>query len=254
MDKPQHLHFPLPDLDLEFVEGGTFDMGDETGDLWDICHPVHSVAVSSFYLCQYPVTQRLFEHVMGTNPSRFKGEKRPVETVSWDDAKAFIDRLNSLETVKNQLLENGLSKAVFRLPTEAEWEYAARGGIYSQGYTYAGSDKLKQVGWYDENSGYETHDVGQLLANELGLYDMSGNVLEWCEDWFDGEFYEKCHIKGLAENPVNRVQGDYRSLRGGFYFNNAEFCRPACRDNSSPDYHSDSIGFRLCLSLQSVGG
>ena len=250
MDKPTNLHFPLPDLDMVFVEGGAFDMGDATGDLPERCRPVHPVEISSFYLCQYQVTQRLYQQVAKADPSRFKGEIRPVEQVSWEEANAFIQQLNQLDAVKKPLSNNGLSGYAFRLPTEAEWEYAARGGIYSQGYDYSGSDKLKQVGWYDENSKDETHDVGLKLASELGLHDMSGNVWEWCHDWFDAKYYEKCQANGLVKNPTGADKGDDRSLRGGSYFYDAVGCRPSYRYWDTPGRRGDGIGFRLCLSPQ----
>ena len=253
MDKPTNLPFPLPDLDMVFVEGGRFDMGDATGDLHERCRPVHPVEVSSFYLCQYQVTQQLYQQVAKASPSYFKGEKRPVEQVSWDDVQTFIGQLNNLDVVKNYLFEKGMVNHSFRLPTEAEWEYAARGGIYSQGYDFCGSDKLKQVGWYDENSNNETHNVGLKLANELGLHDMSGNVWEWCHDWFDEEYYEKCKTKGLVKNPTGADRGGHRSLRGGSCFDFADYCRPTYRRRRRPDRRSTDIGFRLCLSPQSVG-
>jgi formylglycine-generating enzyme len=246
---PPALYFPLPGLRLCYVEGGTFRMGDEIGDLPDRCRPVHEVKVSTFYLGQHPVPQALWEAVMGENPSGFKGENRPVEKVSWFDTQGFIKKLNAMEAVRGYLRQQGLPDATFRLPTEAEWEYAARGGIYSQGYLYAGSDKLKQVGWYDKNSGNKTHEVGLLLPNELGLCDMSGNVWEWCEDWFDEKFYEKCQAQGVVENPVNREEGSNRILRGGGYFNVPLGCRPAYRVGFTSGDLID-VGFRLCLSLQ----
>ena len=187
---------------MMLVEGGQYMMGDDNGE-YDREKPAHPVEVSSFYLGKYLVTQQLWQAVMDENPSSFKGENRPVETVSWDDAKRFIKKLNVA------------TKQPFRQPTEAEWEFAARGGIYSQGYTYSGSDKLKQVGWYRDNSNRETHDVGLLLANELGLYDMSGNVYEWCEDRFDEKYYEKCQREGTVKNPVGPDEGVRRVLRGG---------------------------------------
>ena len=195
----------------------------------------HPVKVSSFYMAKYPVAQALWQAVMGENPSRFKGENHPVESVSWNDSKDFIEQLN-----------RATGKA-FRLPTEAEWEYAARGGIYAQGYAYAGSDKLKQVGWYYENANGETPDVGLLLANELGIHDLSGNVLEWCEDdWHDS--YKNAPKDGDAP-----VRGGTRVIRGGSYFDSAETCRPAFSIRLTPDNRYYFLGFQLVLPLQSVG-
>ncbi len=177
-----------PSFEMIYVEGGDFMMGNDRA-IYEWEKPAHPVKVSPFYMGKYQVTQALWQAVMGNNPSNFKGENRPVEQVSWLDVQDFIKKLNLVLPEGNR---------GFRLPTEAEWEFAARGGIYSQGYDYCGSDKLKQVGWYTENSNKETHDVGLLLANELGLYDMSGNVFEWCEDWFDEKFYEKCKKGGWS--------------------------------------------------------
>ncbi len=244
---PPDLKITLPDgfsFDLMYVEGGEFDMG---GDEYDDERPIHRVKVSSFYMGKYQVTQRLWETVMDGNPSNFKGENRPVETVSWLDAQKFIKKLNK-ETDK----PTGLSGQAFRLPTEAEWEYVARGGIYSQGYTYAGSDRLKQVGWYNENSTNETHDVGLLLANELGIHDLSGNVYEWCEDWFDEKYYKQCKKKGLEEDPSGADRGVFRMARGGSYFDSALPCRPTHRDRGMPGDRGYFTGFRLCLPFQSV--
>ncbi len=224
-----------PSFEVVFVEGGEFLMGDDESE-YDSEKPAHQVKVSSFYMGKYQVTQELWESVMGNNPSRFKGEKRPVENVSWYDAKDFIEKLNE-KTGKN-----------FRLPSEAEWEYAGRGGKYSQGFTYTGSDKLSQVGWYYGNSNNETHEVGLLLSNELGLYDMSGNVFEWCED-DDHDNYEGALEDGSAwiDSP-NR--GFDRVLCGGSCFRSAVYCRPSNRYRYTPDSRTYEVGFRLVLPLQ----
>ncbi|MCB0545804.1 MAG: formylglycine-generating enzyme family protein, partial [Saprospiraceae bacterium] len=186
-------------------------------------------------------TQSVWQSVMRDNPSNFKGENRPVENVSWDDVQEFLKKLNSL------------TKQDYRLPTEAEWEFAARGGKHSEEYLYAGSDKLKQVGWYNANSNGETHEVGQKLGNELGLYDMSGNVYEWCYDWYNEKYYEECYKKGVVEDPQGPVQGYGRVVRGGSYFLSAQDCRAAYRIIFGPANRNSVIGFRLALSLQSVG-
>ena len=225
-------------FDLVLVEGGSFQMGDDQSE-YSFEKPAHAVEVASFYIGKYVVTQRFWQTIMGENPARFKGDDRPVEQISWHDTQDFIKKLNK-ETGK-----------AFRLPTEAEWEYAARGGKYSQGYVYAGSDKLKQVGWYDENSDNETHDVGLLLPNELGAYDMSGNVWEWCEDDYH-ESYEDAPADGSAW--VDRPQrGTFRVVRGGGYFDPAVDCRPADRSRFTPVTRDVGFGFRLVLPLQSVG-
>jgi formylglycine-generating enzyme required for sulfatase activity len=243
----------LPDLDLILVEGGQFLMGDDKSE-FDNQKPAHRVEVSSFYMAKYPVTQRLYEAVMGKNPSNFKGTMRPVEMVSWEDAQAFIKKLNGLKDVGEFLRLLSPPGEAFRMPTEAEWEYAARGGRYSEGYLYAGSDGLKQVGWYKENSGGETKEVGLLLGNELGLHDMSGNVWEWCEDWYGGsEYYEECRKKGIVKDPAGPDRGDHRVYRGGSWFSDAPNCRVARRGYDwYLGYRTFNLGFRLVLSVPSV--
>ncbi|MCI5165688.1 MAG: formylglycine-generating enzyme family protein [Candidatus Electrothrix sp. GM3_4] len=191
---------PLPDFDLLPVKGGDYLMGNDNGQDNDE-KPAHPVRVAGFYMDKFQVTQRLWEAVTGDNPSNFKGERRPVETVSWKDVQSFLEKLNTRKDVRTFIRQLNPPGTKFRLLTEAEWEYAARGGIYSQNYKYAGSDRLKQVGWYNENSDKQTHEVGQLLANELGLHDMSGNVWEWCRDWFSDKYYEECHKRGVIKNP-----------------------------------------------------
>ncbi len=215
-------------------------MGDNHSD-YDDEKPIHPVKLDSFYMAAIPVTQKLWQAVTGENPSSHQGDDRPVEMVSWLDVNSFIERLNK----RSQML--------FRLPTEAEWEYAARGGRLSEGYRYTGSDRLRQVGWYNENSNLETKEVGQLRPNELGLYDMSGNVWEWCEDWYAPDYYAACQRQGLIENPRDMTAGTSRVVRGGSYFDGAAYCRCAYRDGYGPVNRSDDIGFRLVGVLPSVG-
>lgn len=193
--------------------------------------PVQQVEVPDFYLGQHPVTQALWQAVMGENPSFFPGADRPVESVSWDDCQVFIQRLNER------------TGQTYRLPSEVEWEYAARGGALSEGYRYAGSDLLDEVGWYGRNSGNETHPVGQKLPNELGLYDMSGNVFERCEDdWHDS--YEGAPVDGSAwiDQPQRAAR---RVSRGGLWFFAAQYCRVAFRNPYSPGHRDDGLGLRL---------
>jgi len=229
---------PLPDLNLVFIEGDTFRMGTPARDE----RPDHDVTVPSFYLAKYPVTQRLWQAVMGENPSYFQGGSRPVETVSWEDAQAFIEKLNAHPAAQAYLQTLNPPGGKFRLPSEAEWEFAARGGIDSNGYKYAGSNKLKEVGWYHENRHGETKPVGLKFPNELGLYDMSGNVREWCEDvWHEN--YEGAPDDGSAW--VKGGEQNFRVVRGGFLFFFDYLCRVSSRYYADADVRNYELGFRL---------
>ena len=215
------------------VEGGTFSMGatsEQGGDADDDEKPVHSVTLSDYYIGETEVTQELWEAVMGSNHSRFKGNnQRPVESVSWKDCQKFIKELNRLTGKK------------FRLPTEAEWEYAARGGKYSRGYKYSGSNNADEVAWYDSNSGSKTHPVKTKKDNELGLYDMSGNVWEWCNDWWG------CYQSNSQTNPTGPSEGESRVLRGGGWCYFDMGVRVSRRDYLTPGYRHIIIGLRLAL-------
>ena len=209
------------------VEGGTFTMGatrEQGSDAEDGEKPAHEVTLSSYYIGQTEVTQELWKAVMGSNPSQFKGAKRPVEAVSWDDCQEFIRKLNQM-TGKN-----------FRLPTEAEWEYAARGGNRSKHFKYSGSNNIDDVAWFYYNSGGKSHDVATKRANELGIYDMSGNVYEWCQDkWYD---------YGSSPNE----DGSVRVNRGGCWVHDAKCCRVSFRGCWIPDDCENVIfGLRLAL-------
>ena len=221
------------------VEGGAFKMGaqssDSGGDNYDSEafydeSPVHDVTLSSYYIGETEVTQELWEAVMGSNPSYYSGSQKPVENVSWNDCQEFITKLNNL-TGKN-----------FRLPTEAEWEYAARGGNKSQGYKYSGSNTIGDVSWYEDNSSSTTHDVKTKQANELGIYDMSGNVYEWCQDWYGS------YSSGSQTNPTGPTSGSSRVRRGGGWDFNARRCRVSHRSNCYPDDANYFLGLRLSLS------
>lgn len=230
---------------MVYIEGGTFSMGatdDQRENAENDEYPVHQVTVSSFYLGETEVTQQLWVAVMGKNPSYFVSKKqeasdsmkRPVEQVSWDDCQVFILELNRL-TGKQ-----------FRLPTEAEWEFAARGGTKTRKYKYSGSNRLKTVAWCWENtgkrkSGYGTHEVKTKKPNELGLYDMSGNVWEWCQDWY-GIYYG-----GPQVNPKGAPKGDHRIGRGGGWAGDLWDCRVSYRGISQPSTRSYYIGLRLAL-------
>ena len=215
------------------VEGGTFTMGATSEQSFrpdDDEEPTHKVALSSYYIGEAEVTQALWQAVMGSNSSSFKGDNLPVEQVSWNDCQDFIRKLNEI------------TKRKFRLPTEAEWEFAARGGNKSNHTRYSGSSNIDEVAWYNGNSGYETHPVKTKKANELGLYDMTGNVWEWCQDWYGS------YSSGVQTNPTGPNSGTYRVHRGGSVRNFAWYCRSTIRRNHAPDYRYDNLGLRLVLS------
>ena len=218
------------------VNGGTFMMGatSEQGDeAYSDEKSAHKVTLSGYHIGKYEVTQEAWEAVMGNNPSEFKGANKPVERVSWNDCQEFIKKLNLL---------TGLQ---FRLPTEAEWENAARGGRKSQGYKYSGSNNIDDVAWYGANSSRTTHQVGTKRPNELGIYDMSGNVLEWCSDW-----YSVYYSSSPTTNPTGPTTGFSRVCRGGGWFSIAQGCRVSYRRIGNPDDRDCLIGFRLVHSLK----
>ncbi len=214
------------------VEGGTFRMGatsEQKDEASYVEKPVHSVTLSSYYIGKTEVTQALWQAVMGSNPSGFKGADLPVECVSWDDCQEFIQKLNSL-TGRN-----------FRLPTEAEWEFACRGGNNSRGYKYSGSNDIDNVAWFDGNSGDQTHPVGTKAPNELGIYDMSGNVWEWCSDWYAN------YTSYSQTDPKGPLSGSDRVCRGGSWRYNAGRCRSSYRYFSYPARRDGFLGLRLAL-------
>ncbi len=216
---------------MKLVEGGTFRMGS-----YDIFVPgdklgAHSVTLSDYYMGETEVTQELWQTVMGSNPSKWKGDNLPVEQISWNDIQEFIRKLNQ-KTGRN-----------FRMPTEAEWEYAAGGGKKSSGYKYAGSNTISSVAWYTDNSGSKTHSVKTKSPNELGLYDMSGNVCEWCQDWYG---YFGYYGIGSQHNPTGPSSGSARVVRGGS-LHDTRACRVSYRRSSDPDHRDFDCGFRLCL-------
>lgn len=218
---------------LVYVEGGTYRMGctsEQEGDCEDDEKPVQRVTLSGYYLGKYEVTQSEWRMVMGNNSSSFGGcDQCPVEQVSWDDIQEFMVKLN------------GLTGKRYRLPTEAEWEYAARGGSGSKGYKYSGSNNLDEVGWYGTNAGSKMHPVGQKLSNELGIYDMSGNVWEWCSDWY-GDYSDANHT-----NPSGSSSGTRRVLRGGGLDDSGRYCRVSFRHVTRPSFRNEDLGFRLAL-------
>ena len=218
-------------FDLIKVECGTFTMGatSEQGNDAQSDEKTHKVTLSDYYIGETEVTQALWQAVMGSNPSRFKGSSNPVEYVSWYDCQEFIRKLNSL------------TGRTFRLPTEAEWEFAARGGNKSKGYKYAGSNSIDDVAWYDSNSGSMTHAVKTKSPNELGIYDMSGNVWEWCQDWYGS------YSSNAQTNPAGPSNGSYRVSRGGSWYRSARYCRVSPRSFNSPDIGGYGKGLRMVL-------
>ncbi len=237
----------VPNLGMAFVPvaSGKFIMGSpRTETDRDDDETQHSVTLAHhFWLGKYEVTQAEYEALTGKSPSHFKGARNPVETVSWDDAAAFCAKLTEREDKAGRLPQG----YEYRLPTEAEWEYVARGGARIKGFTYSGSDTPGDVAWYGENSGSTTHPVGGKDPNELGLHDMSGNVWEWCLDWYDEVYYEK--TDGVSD-PVNLQETSYRVLRGGSWNDSVRCVRSAYRDRIRPSGTFIDLGFRVCLARE----
>lgn len=233
--KTLELQKKLPDM--VFVQGGIFKMGspDNDPEAFDWEKPQHRVTIQDFYIGKYPVTQKFWFEVMGNSPSQFQGDDLPVEQVSWDDCQEFLIKLNTQLPGRN-----------FRLPSEAEWEYAARGGRKSKGYKYAGSNNINEVAWYDHNSGSNTHPVGQKKPNELGLSDMSGNVWEWVtDDWHDN--YHDAPTNGQAWLGTY-IKGTYRVCRGGSWLHHSLSSRVTFRSRIKSDSKYPGIGFRIMSS------
>jgi len=256
---------------LVFVKGGTFQMGSNDGNIDE--KPVHTVTVSDFSIGKYQVTQKEYEEIMGNNPSCYQAEKvvksgmlgigrktekltiskNPVESVSWYDAVEFCNKKSRAEgltlcyTGSGKSTKCNFSANGYRLPTEAEWEYAARGGVKTQNsasYKYSGSNNIDVVAWYLDNASKKTHSVGGKKANELGIYDMTGNVWEWCNDWYDTSYYKN----SPKNNPQGASSGSYRVRRGDSWHNYAQYCRVAYRNYRSPGSSDHNLGFRLLRS------
>jgi formylglycine-generating enzyme required for sulfatase activity len=225
----------IKEIDSRMVklDGGTFTMGCvnlQDSECYNWEKPRHTVTINTFYLGKFDVTEKEWAVIMGTNPSKKNCDECPVINITWFDATVFINKLNQLSG-KN-----------YRLPTEAEWEYAAKGGNKGHGYKYSGDDVASNVAWYDSTISKETHPVGEKKPNELGLYDISGNVWQWCADWFDEKYYSK--------SPSNNPQGPTTSttdrvVRGGSWWGPMRDCRVANRDKFPPNSKDDDVGFRL---------
>ena len=226
----QKLVEPTTGMEFVWVEGGCFQMGDTFGEGDDDEKPVHEACVDSFGMSSHEVTQGQWQKIMENNPSKFtKGNNYPVEQVSWVDTQDFIRKLNS---------HTGKS---FRLPTEAEWEYAACSGGKKE--KYAGGSDIDRLAWYDGNSGDSTHPVGTKEPNGLGLYDMSGNVWEWCSDWYGKNYYQQ----SLRNNPQGPSSGSFRVIRDGCWNGSPWLARCTNRDGFRPGYRLDNLGFRVVL-------
>lgn len=224
---------PTTGMELVYVPKGCFQMGDTFDDGLINEKPVHEVCVDGFYIGRYEVTQEEYSKITGSNPLKSKkGDRYPVETVSWDDAQAFIQNLN------------GKNGGNYRLPTEAEWEYAARSGGRKE--KYSGADSPDAVSWNKSNSSGSTHQVGTKSPNSFGLYDMTGNVWEWCQDWYDSSYYNN----SPRNNPKGAQSGVFRVFRGGGWDDEPWLVRVAFRYGDSPDLSDSNVGFRLVLSVQ----
>jgi len=223
-------------IELVLIPAGSFKMGspdNEAGRWGNQDGPVHRVRITrAFYIGKHEVTQEVWEKVMGTNPSSFKGAKNPVDSVSWDDCQEFLKKLNAL----------GKERGQFRLPTEAEWEYACRAGTKTRFCSGDADGGLADYAWFDANSGGAPHPVGTRKPNAWGLHDTHGNVWEWCADWYGEDYYGK----SLRDDPTGPATGSIRVLRGGSWFNDAGLCRSAFRN--FPDLRIAYLGFRVVVS------
>lgn len=230
-------------IEMVKVEAGTFMMGatPEMKNPEDDEKPAHRVVLTKdYYLGKYEVSQALWQAVTGSNPSKFKDENLPVECVSWDDCMAFISKLNDM-TGRN-----------FRLPTEAEWEYAARGGKRNHGFQYSGGNNLADYAWFDKNSESKTHVIGTKLPNELGIFDMSGNVLEWCQDWHQDWSKSKVFSSSIQTNPICQTGEKGHVIRGGCWATDANYCRSSYRNiflySNGKNGRNSWVGLRLALT------
>jgi len=233
----------MPEMVL--IEGGEYEMGNNNGNNDE--KPVHSVSVDSFWMGKYPVTQKEWLQIMKNNPSRFKGDWHPVEMVSWVEAIAFCNKISERDgydlayQVLNKSVTCDFTKNGYRLPTEAEWEYAARGGAVSEGFSYSGSDDLEKVAWHGGNSGNITHGVGQKQPNELGLFDLTGHIWEWCWDFYSEDYYQISQ----RSNPKGPTKGKKVIIRGGSWQDSFTNMRYTLRSSADPHKLRKYIGFRL---------
>jgi formylglycine-generating enzyme required for sulfatase activity len=221
-------------MELVLIRPGTFRMGDANGDAEE--KPVHKVAIEKpFYLGKFEVTQEQWKAVMGFNRSHFQGAKLPVERISWEDCRAFVKKLNE---------KFPKSSVTFRLPTEAEWEYACRAGTSTRYGFGDDATKLGEYAWFENNAGGKTHPVGQKKPNAWGLYDMCGNVWEWCGDWYEDQYY----AQSPENNPTGPAEGSHRILRGGSWSDGPSSCRSAYRYGLPPWFCVYCYSFRVAAS------
>lgn len=238
--------------EMTLVKGGAYKMGNTFEEIFEDELPVHGVTLQDFYIGTYEVTQAEWKAVMGANPSQFKGDdNRPVETISWLDAVSFCNKLSAKENLtpcysisrSNVTLNKDANG--YRLPTEAEWEFAARGGTLSKNFIYAGSNNLPDVGWFKDNSAGTTHPVGTKQPNELGIYDMSGNVWEWIWDW-----YSNAYSPDAATNPLGNATGCEKGRRGGSWHIVAKSCRNSNRLGTPSNLSFNYVGLRLARNAK----
>ncbi len=220
------------DIKMILVAQGSFSMGSTSG--FSDEKPVHEVLIDSFYIGKYEVTQALWKEIMDNSPSEFKGDSLPVESVTWSQVQTFLTKLNE---------KSGLN---YCLPTEAEWEYAASGGNQNKNYKYSGSHDADEVAWYRSNAGKTTHIVGSKQVNTLGIYDMSGNVWEWCSDWYGQNYY----TSSPQSNPQGPNSGDQKITRGGCWDSDTTNIRKTCRFFALPNSYGKFIGFRLAHDIK----
>jgi formylglycine-generating enzyme required for sulfatase activity len=220
-------------IEMIWVEGGSFIMGctnEQQKECNDNEKPTRQVTLSGFYIGKYEITQAQWLSLMDSNPSYFPGDSLPVDAINFVDIEEFLQKLNA-SSGKN-----------YRLPTEAEWEYAARGGHKSKATKFSGAYNVNEVAWYESNSGKRPHPVGTKAPNELGLHDMSGNVYEWCQDWYDDDY-----TNASKNNPTGPADGTTRVMRGGNWEENAHFDRVSYRADNNPNDRFNSVGFRVVL-------
>ncbi len=248
----KNIHISLSQLEQEetmvLAEGGTFRMG--SNDRLETEKPEHMVRITSFYINKYAVTQKEWIAIMGSNPSELDGEFLPIDNISWYDAVVFCNKRSVAEGFTPCYIINGEEVTCnwevngYRLPTEAEWEFAMRGGNHSQGYEFSGSNDINEVAWYADNSGWTAHPIGLKKENELGLFDMSGNIYEWCWDIYGPYTGED------KKNPKGPEEGPNRVFRGGSWSSKKDYCTVSNRYYDNAANQMFNIGLRLVRTIK----